>query len=45
MIILLDNSCHIFIKFNLFSAVYMFCNSAFEQSNLDLQSYVNALLL
>ena len=26
--------------FNLFSAVYLFCNSPFEQGNLGVESYV-----
>ena len=30
---------------NLFSAIFMFCNSAFEQGNLALQHNINALLL
>jgi len=30
---------------NLFSANFMFCYSAFEQGNLELRHYINAVLL
>ena len=36
---------NVFITLNLFSAIFMFCNSTFEEGNLDLQCYINALLL
>ena len=34
-----------FIMLNLFSAVFMLCNSAFEQSNVDLRGYIHALII
>ena len=34
-----------FITMNLFSAIRMFCNSPFEQGDLDLWGYVNAFII
>ena len=36
---------NIFLMLNLFSANFMFCYSAFEQGNLELRHYINAVLL
>ena len=34
-----------FLILNLLSAIFMFCNSAFEQVNLDLWQYINAFII
>jgi len=45
VIISLDIQCHIFVILNLFSATFMFCNSAFEKGNLNLWCYINAVII
>jgi len=35
----------IFLILKLFSVIFMFCNIAFEQDNLDLPGFINAVVI